>query len=66
MLNLKGFDGNGLWGGHTLSFAMAPRGTIASVDNCIWFVHYVGSTFVPVPGFSPKCGSLVPGVKVAP
>ncbi len=64
MLNLKGFDGEGLWGGHTLSFAMADRGTMASVDNCIWFEHYVGSTFVPVQGFSPVCGSVVPGLTV--
>jgi branched-chain amino acid transport system substrate-binding protein len=66
MLNLKGFDGNGLWGGHTLSFAMDQRGTIASVDNCIWFVQYVGTSFNPVKGFSPICGSVIPGAKVAP
>jgi branched-chain amino acid transport system substrate-binding protein len=64
MLNLQGFDGEGLWGGHKLSFAMAQRGNMASVDNCIWFEHYVGSTFIPVPGFSPICGSLVPGLTV--
>lgn len=66
MLNLKGFDGLGLWGGHTLSFAMADRGTMASVDNCIWFEHYVNGKFVPVSGFSPYCGQVVPGVRVAP
>ena len=64
MLNLKGFDGEGLWGGHTLSFAMSDRGTMSSVDNCIWFEHYVGSTFVPVQGFSPICGAIIPGVTV--
>lgn len=66
MLNMKGFAGDGLWGGHTLSFAMNQRGTIASVDNCIWFVQYLGSNFVPVKGFSPICGSVIPGVKVSP
>jgi branched-chain amino acid transport system substrate-binding protein len=66
MLNLKNFNGDGLWGGHTLSFAMAQRGTIASVDNCIWFVRYQGTQFNPVSGFSPICGSLVPGVRVSP
>jgi branched-chain amino acid transport system substrate-binding protein len=64
MLNLKGFEGRGLWGGHKLSFAMADRGTISSVDNCIWFEHYVGSVFIPVPGFSPICGSVIPGETV--
>lgn len=64
MLSLKGFDGRGLWGGHTLSFAMDQRGTIASIDNCIWFEHYVGSSFIPVPGFDPICGQTIPGLKV--
>jgi ABC-type branched-subunit amino acid transport system substrate-binding protein len=61
MLNLKGFNGRGLWGGHTLSFAMADRGTISGTDNCLWFEQYVGSAFIPVQGFSPICGSVVPG-----
>jgi ABC-type branched-subunit amino acid transport system substrate-binding protein len=64
MLNLKSFNGDGLWGGHKLSFAMADRGTMASVDNCIWFEHYTGGNFVPVQGFSPVCGQLVPGMTV--
>jgi ABC-type branched-subunit amino acid transport system substrate-binding protein len=64
MLNLKGFDGRGLWGGHKLSFAMADRGTISSVDNCIWFEQYMGTEFIPVQGFSPICGSVIPGVTV--
>jgi ABC-type branched-subunit amino acid transport system substrate-binding protein len=64
MLNLQGFDGEGLWGGHTLSFAMDQRGTMSSVDNCIWFEHYVGSSFIPVQGFSPICGSVIPGITV--
>jgi branched-chain amino acid transport system substrate-binding protein len=64
MLNLKGFDGLGLWGGHKLSFAMADRGTMASVDNCIWFEHYQGDAFIPVQGFSPVCGSVVAGETV--
>jgi ABC-type branched-subunit amino acid transport system substrate-binding protein len=64
MLNLKGFDGRGLWGGHKLSFAMADRGTISSIDNCIWFEQYVGSAFIPIKGFSPLCGSVIPGLTV--
>lgn len=66
MLNLKGFDGEGLWGRRTLSFAMNQRGTIANVDNCVWFEHYVGARFVPVQGFDPICGSLIPGETVSP
>jgi branched-chain amino acid transport system substrate-binding protein len=66
MLGLQGFNGEGLWGGHTLSFAMSQRGTIASIDNCIWFEHYQGSSFNPVPGFSPFCGQQIPGLRVSP
>jgi branched-chain amino acid transport system substrate-binding protein len=66
MLNLKGFDGEGLWDGRTLSFAMNQRGTIANVDNCVWFEHYEGTTFIPVPGFDPICGSVIPGETVSP
>jgi branched-chain amino acid transport system substrate-binding protein len=66
MLNLQGFDGRGLWGGHTLSFAMSNRGTISSVDNCIWFEQFVGTSFIPLKGFTPICGSVIPGMRVAP
>ncbi len=64
MLALKGFDGEGLWGGRTLSFAMADRGTEASIDNCIWFSQYKGTTFTPISGFDPVCGKVVPGETV--
>ena len=66
MLNMKGFDGRGLWGGRTEAFAMDQRGSILNVENCYWFVQYVGSKFVPVQGFSPACGSIIPGLRVAP
>jgi ABC-type branched-subunit amino acid transport system substrate-binding protein len=66
MLNMKGFDGRGLWGGRTESFAMAQRGSILNVENCYWFVQYVNSKFVPVSGFAPDCGSIIPGLRVAP
>ncbi len=66
MLNMKGFDGRGLWGGRTESFAMDQRGTILNVENCYWFVQYVSSKFVPVQGFSPACGSIIPGLRVVP
>jgi hypothetical protein len=61
MAQPEGFDGRGLWGGHILSFAMANRGTIAGTDNCLWFEQYIGTASFPVQGFSPICGSVVPG-----
>jgi branched-chain amino acid transport system substrate-binding protein len=64
MLNLKGFDGRGLWGNHTLSFAMSARGNSSSIDNCIYFLHYMGTNFIPVDGFSPYCGQIFPGETV--
>jgi branched-chain amino acid transport system substrate-binding protein len=64
MLNLKGFDGRGLWGAHTLSFAMADRGHTSSIDNCIYFLRYMGDKFIPENGFSPYCGQILPGVEV--
>jgi hypothetical protein len=44
---------------------MADRGTISSIDNCMWFEPYVGTQFIPVQGFSPMCGSVTPGERVA-
>src|SRR5262249_20904928 len=64
MLNLKGFDGRGLWGAHTLSFAMADRGHTSSIDNCIYFLRYMGDKFIPENGFSPYCGDILPGLTV--
>lgn len=64
MLGLS-YDGQGLWSGHKLSFAMNRRGgAISSVDNCIWITQYLGSTFHLVPGFDPICGHQVPGKRV--
>ncbi len=39
--------------------------TIAGVDNCLWFVKLVGSTFEVVKGAAPLCGKEVKGVTVS-
>jgi hypothetical protein len=55
----------GLWGSHTLSFAMASRGQAAGVDTCYWIAQLSGSTFHLVSGTDPLCGALVPGETVS-
>jgi branched-chain amino acid transport system substrate-binding protein len=64
MLGITNYDGTGLWGGHTISFALSTRGTIAGADNCVWITQYSGTTFHLVPNMTPICGQNVPGKTV--
>jgi branched-chain amino acid transport system substrate-binding protein len=64
MLGITNFDGAGLWGNHTISFALAGRGDTSDADNCAWIVKYSGTTFHLVPGMDPICGQTIPGKKV--
>ena len=56
MLGITNFDAAGLWGGHTISFALEGRGAKAGADNCTWVVKYSGTTFQTVPNMVPICG----------
>ncbi len=58
------YDGLGLWGGRK-SDPNDRTNTIAGVDNCLWFVKLVGSTFEVVKGAAPLCGTEVKGVTVS-
>jgi hypothetical protein len=61
MLGIPNFDADGLWDGHTVSFALANRGYIADADNCAFVVKYQGTTFHLVAGMDPICGTTVLG-----
>jgi branched-chain amino acid transport system substrate-binding protein len=61
MLKITNYQGLGLWGGHSISFAMADRGQVSGADNCIWITQYEGSSFHVISGLDPLCGQTVPG-----
>ncbi len=64
MLGISNYGAAGLWGGHTISFAMSTRGSEAGADNCTWITKYSGTTFQLVPNMTPICGQNVPGKSV--
>jgi ABC-type branched-subunit amino acid transport system substrate-binding protein len=65
MLGLSDYNGAGLYGSHSLSFALSQRGQVAGVDNCEWVTKFSGSTFHLVSGMDPICGHTVPGKTVS-
>ena len=64
MLGITNFNGVGLYGTHSVSFALDTRGQVSGADNCIWNTQYNGTTFHLVPGQDPICGETVPGKTV--
>lgn len=66
MVGIRKYDGAGLYGGHTVGFAMNQRGVGGSgADGCIWFTRFQGRSFNLVKGADPVCGTVVTGVKVS-
>jgi branched-chain amino acid transport system substrate-binding protein len=61
LLGMTAYQGAGLWGTHTLSFAMADRGKQSGVDNCWWITQFQGQSFHLVSGMDPLCGKVLPG-----
>jgi ABC-type branched-subunit amino acid transport system substrate-binding protein len=61
LLGMTAYKGAGLWGTHTLSFAMADRGKQSGVDNCWWITQFQGQKFHLVSGMDPLCGKVLPG-----
>ncbi len=60
MLGITNYAGRGLFGpGHTVSFALAGRGTVAGADNCLFAVRYSGTEFHPVSGLTPVCNDTL-------
>lgn len=64
MLKITNFNGEGLYGNHSVDFALAGRGTVESADDCEYITRYSGSSFHLVAGMDPICGTTVPGKKV--
>jgi branched-chain amino acid transport system substrate-binding protein len=62
MLGITKYDGAGLFGTHTIGFAMGRR---IQTTVCIWTTRYSGAVFQPIPGASPLCGTIVPGKTVS-
>jgi branched-chain amino acid transport system substrate-binding protein len=60
MLGMTAYNGAGLWGTHTLSFAMSDRGNASGIDNCWWITQFQGTTFHLVSGMDPLCGEVLP------
>jgi ABC-type branched-subunit amino acid transport system substrate-binding protein len=59
------FTALGLYGSHHLD--INDRQHIAlGVDNCLWVTKLTGTTFQLIPGADPICGTVIPGVTVAP
>jgi branched-chain amino acid transport system substrate-binding protein len=65
LLGITNYNGAGLYGTHSVSFALPGRGDTSGADNCFWVTQYQGSTFHLVAGADPICGALVPGKKVS-
>jgi branched-chain amino acid transport system substrate-binding protein len=61
MLGMTAYNGAGLWGDKTLSFAMADRGKASGIQNCWWITQFQGTTFHLVSGMDPLCGKVLPG-----
>ena len=65
MLAMTNYQGQGLWGGHSISWALADRGQVSGADNCIWITQYEGSTFHVITGLNPLCGKTIQGKKIS-
>jgi branched-chain amino acid transport system substrate-binding protein len=65
MLGITSYTDAGLFGSHTIGFAMDQRGNGAGADDCSWITQFSGSDFHTVPGLDPICGSILPGKTVS-
>jgi branched-chain amino acid transport system substrate-binding protein len=65
MLAITNYNAAGLYGSHSVSFALDQRGQASGPDNCLFITQYSGSTFHLVSGADPICGAVIPGKKVS-
>jgi branched-chain amino acid transport system substrate-binding protein len=65
MLRIRDWNAAGLFGSHSIGFAMDQRGLGSGADNCLWVTRFSGTTFHLVPGADPICGKIIPGKTVA-
>jgi branched-chain amino acid transport system substrate-binding protein len=66
MLGMRHYDAAGLFGGHSIGFAMNQRGKAVGADNCVWVTRFSGSSFHLVRRADPICGKVIPGKVVSP
>jgi branched-chain amino acid transport system substrate-binding protein len=66
MLGITNYNAVGLYGSHSVSFALDQRGQASGPDNCYYVVQYSGTTFHLVSGADPICGAVIPGKTVSP
>jgi branched-chain amino acid transport system substrate-binding protein len=64
LLTLRSYNPAGLYGDHTIGFAMDQRGLGGAGNNCLYYTQFKGKTFSLVPGADPVCGTVIPGKKV--
>ncbi len=57
MLGIRSYSAGGLFGSHSIGFAMDQRGQASGADNCTWVTQFVGHSFHLVPGMDPICGT---------
>lgn len=62
--HITNFNSAGLFGSHSIN--LSQRIGSSGPDNCYWFAKYSGTTFQPVSGATPLCGTIVPGKTVSP
>ena len=62
MLGIRHYDAAGLFGSHSIGFAMNQRGTAAGADNCVWVTRFSGSSFQLVRRADPICGKVIQGL----
>jgi branched-chain amino acid transport system substrate-binding protein len=65
LLGITHYNAAGLYGSHSIGFAMNQRGQAFGADNCVWIAKYQGSTFHLVNGMEPICGSVIAGRHVS-
>ena len=65
MLGIHDYNAAGLYGTHSIGFALSDRGQALNADNCIWVAQYSGSSFHLISGAEPICGAVVPGKQVS-
>jgi branched-chain amino acid transport system substrate-binding protein len=65
MLGIRSYDAAGLFGNHSIGFAMDQRGQYEGAGNCFYITQYAGTAFHLVPNEDPLCGTTIPGLTVS-
>jgi branched-chain amino acid transport system substrate-binding protein len=65
MLGITSYNAAGLYGDHTIGWAMDQRGLYEGAGNCFYITQFQGTTFHLVPNEDPLCGQTIPGLNVS-